>query len=386
MSSRRSVRSMPGVDPASGPIPYVDIGAQWAAERDELLPIVERVLASGHYVGGDEVEALERELSETIGVPHVIALNSGTDALMLGMAVHGIGRDDEVITPPNSFVASTAAIVHIGAKPVFVDVGPDQNIDPGRIEAAITPKTKAIMPVHLTGRLCDMDAIGEIARRHGLLVVEDSAQAIGSTWRGVATGALGDVGCFSAHPLKNLNAIGDAGFFTTRDGDAARKAQLYRNHGLATRNDVEIFGLVSRMDTLKAAVLRYRLGRLDGIIRQRRANAATYREHLDRRHVWFPEERDHAVDSYHTFVIQVDQRDRLREHLTATGIGSGIHYPIPIHLQPAAAGLGYSAGDFPETERQAGRILTLPVNQSLGEAEIIRVAEAVNGFFAGVQV
>ena len=370
-------------EPQADPIPYVNLGAQWAEERDELLPIVERVLASGHYIGGEEIERLEAELAERIGVPHVIALNSGTDALMLGMAVSGIGRGDEVITPPNSFVASTAAICHIGATPVFADVAEDQNIDPARIEAAITERTKAIMPVHLTGRLCDMDAIGDIARRHDLLVIEDAAQSIGSTWRGVQAGALGDVGCFSAHPLKNLNAVGDAGFLTLKDDAAAEMARLKRNHGLATRDDVTVFGLVSRMDSLKAAVLRYRLTRLDGIIAMRRANAARYRDRLDRTHVWFPEERNHAFDSYHTFVVQVDGRDELKRFLTENGIGTGIHYPIPIHLQPAASGLGHGEGDFPATERQAGRILTLPVNQSLGEAEIERVAETVNRFFQG---
>ncbi len=362
-------------------VPYVNMAAQWAEEREALLPIVERVLAEGHWVGGAEIAEFEAAAARLCGVAHAVALNSGTDALALGMAALGIGSEDEVITPPNSFIASTAAIVQLGARPVFVDVRDDQNIDPERIEAAITDKTKAIMPVHLTGRIADMAPIMEIAERHGLQVVEDAAQSVGSRYDDRTSGSFGRVGCFSTHPLKNLNACGDGGFLTTDDDEIAEAVRAARNHGLVTRETVARFGQVSRMDSLQAAILHFRLGRLDDTVRRRRANAALYRERLDPERAFVPEDREREFNTYHTLVIQVDRRDELRAFLQAQGVGTAIHYPVPIHLQPASAGLGYRAGDFPVTERQAGRILTLPINQTLSPDDISYVADRVNEFF-----
>jgi dTDP-4-amino-4,6-dideoxygalactose transaminase len=362
-------------------VPYVNIGAQFREERDELMPIIEQVLAEGHHIGGAWIEKLEEKVAALSGKRYAVALNSGTDALMLGMAALGIGKGDEVITPPNSFVASTAAIVHIGAKPVFVDVAPDQNIEPALIESAITPRTRAIMPVHLTGRICDMHPILEIARRHKLLVIEDAAQSIGSRYDGRLAGSFGQIGCFSTHPLKNLSAAGDGGLVTTDDADIAAQLRLMRNHGLVDRNRVACFGFVSRMDTLQAAILHHRLGRLDRIIERRRHNADLYRRHLDPAHVFVPPCRQIEYNTFHTFVVQVDRRDELQQFLAERGIGTAIHYPIPIHVQPAAVGLGHRTGDFPITERQAGRILTLPVNQSLGDEDVVYVARAVNAFY-----
>jgi dTDP-4-amino-4,6-dideoxygalactose transaminase len=309
-----------------------------------------------------------------------VALNSGTDALILSLRSLAIGPGDEVITPPNSFVASTAAIVHVGAKPVFVDVLSDQNIDSERIAAAITPRTKAIMPVHLTGRIADMDPILELAQSHRVAVIEDAAQAIGSRYRGKPAGSFGAVGCFSTHPLKNLNAVGDGGFITTNNDDIAAFVRRQRNHGLVDRNTVDEFGLVSRMDALQAAVLEFRLGRLDEIIRQRRSKAARYRELLDRGDIFVAPDRNIDFNSYHTFVIQVDRRDALQRHLADKGIGTAIHYPIPIHLQPASAALGHRRGDFPSAESQAARILTLPINPSLTDRDIEIVAEETKRF------
>lgn len=363
-------------------IPYVDLAAQYAKERAQLLPIVEGVLASGGYIGGEIIERLETKLAALCKVKHVVMLNSGTDALVLGMKALGIGSGDEVITPPNSFVASTAAIVHLGAKPVFADVLPDQNIDPEQIAQAITPRTKAIMPVHLTGRIADMDPIMDLARKHGLLVIEDAAQAVGSSYRNQPSGSFGDVGCFSTHPLKNLNAIGDGGFIATNRDDVSVSVRLLRNHGLIDRNTVKEFGFVSRMDALQAAVLEFRLGRLDEIVRRRRANAERYRELLDPRHVFMAPDRQIEFSTYHTLVIQVERRDALQRHLAEQGIGTAIHYPIPIHLQPAAAALGHKRGDFPVTERQAEHILTLPVHPSLTPEQIETIAEETNQFFA----
>lgn len=373
---------MPDTSVTETPIPYVDIGTQFAQERDDLMPIIEEILASGMYVGGPWNDKLEVALAERCGTKHAVALNSGTDALILSLAALGIGAGDEVITPPNSFVASTAVIAHVGATPVFADVLPDQNIDPAEIEKKITPKTKAIMPVHLTGRVADMGPIQEIAERHGLAVIEDAAQSIGSLYDGKPSGALGDAGCFSAHPLKNLNACGDAGFLTTDRDDIADYARLYRNHGLVDRNTVAKFGSVSRMDQIQAAILHYRLGKMDDLIERRRNNAALYRELLDPALAFSPPCRDIEFNSFHTFVIQVDHRDALQAHLSSLGIGTAIHYPVPIHLQPAAAYLGHKAGDFPVTELQSERIITLPIHQNLTEDEIRRVAGAVNAFLA----
>ncbi|TAN53164.1 MAG: DegT/DnrJ/EryC1/StrS family aminotransferase, partial [Rhodospirillales bacterium] len=364
------------------PVPYVDLAAQYRAEKDAVLGAVQAVLERGEYVGGAVVEALEADLSAYFEGRQVVALNSGTDALILGMKALGIGSGDEVITPPNSFVASTAAIVAVGATPVFADVLPDQNIDPQAVAAAITPRTKAIMPVHLTGRIADMDPLMELADRHGLAVVEDAAQAIGSRYLGKLSGTFGHFGAFSAHPLKNLNACGDAGFLVTSDSQVAARVRLLRNHGLADRNTVAEWGTVSRLDVIQAAILQSRLTRLDALIARRRANAALYQELLAGLPVFVPPCRDIEFNTFHTFVVQLDRRDEAQAYLSRHGIGTAIHYPVPIHLQPAAAGLGYKLGGFPVCETQAKRILTLPVNQGLGAAEIQHVVAALKGFLA----
>jgi len=360
-------------------VPYVDLAAQYREERAELLAVVERALAGGSYIGGTEIEALEHDLAKLCETREAVALNSGTDALILGLRALGIGPGDEVITPPNSFVASTGAVVQVGATPVFVDVQADQNIDPAKIAAAVTKRTRAIMPVHLTGRICDMDPILDIAGRHGLAVIEDAAQAIGSRYRGKTSGGFGDIGCFSCHPLKNLNACGDAGFIVTNDAKLAQTVRLLRNHGLAGRDSVDQFGLVSRMDALQAAILRYRLGRLPSIIERRRKNVALYRNLLHSA-AFNPPERSDEFIAYHTFVIQADRRDELKAHLAAHGVETAIHYPVPIHLQPAAAQFGYARGAFPVCERQAERILTLPIHPWLSEVDVAFVARTANQF------
>lgn len=362
-------------------IPYVDLAAQYREERAELLAVVERVLAGGSYIGGTEIETLEQEFAKLCETREAVALNSGTDALFLGLRALGIGPGDEVITPPNSFVASTGAIVQVGATPVFVDVQADQNVDPAKVAAAVTKRTRAIMPVHLTGRICDMDPILEIARRHGLAVIEDAAQAIGSRYHGKPSGSFGEIGCFSCHPLKNLNACGDAGFVVTNDAKLAQTIRSLRNHGLAGRDSVDQFGLVSRMDTLQAAILRYRVSRLPSIVERRRKHVALYRKLLHPAAFNPPELPDEFI-AYHTFVIQTDRRDELKAHLAANGIETAIHYPVPIHLQPAAARLGYGRGAFPVCERQAGRILTLPIHPWLSESDVAAVAQTTNQFLA----
>ena len=363
-------------------VPYIDLSAQWQDEKKDLLPIIESVMSSGQFVGGEAVEHFEHKAAELCETQYCVALNSGTDALVLGLLALGICPGDEVITPPNSFIASTAAIIHLRAKPVFVDVQPDQNIDPNKIEKAITSKTKAIMPVHLTGRIANMSAILKIAEAHNIPVIEDAAQSFGSQYAGQPSGSLGKIGCFSAHPLKNLNACGDAGFMTTDDENVAKCVRQYRNHGLADRNTVEKFGGVSRMDTLQAAILTYRLSRLAQMIERRRNNVEQYKSLLNFDQVFIPEEHEKEFNTYHTFVIQCEKRDELQEHLIERGIDTAIHYPVPIHLQPAALSLGARKGDFPVTENQSERILSLPIHQYLSEDTIFEISKCINEFLA----
>ncbi|MBH30592.1 MAG: transcriptional regulator [Candidatus Marinimicrobia bacterium] len=362
-------------------IPYVNLAAQWEDDREELLPIIDNLLGSGHYVGGEEIDKFEDQISKRCEVKYAVALNSGTDALTLALYLLNVGKGDEVITPPNSFIASTAVIMHLGAVPVFVDVLSDQTMDPEKIEAAITKKTKAIMPVHLSGRICNMDPIIDIAKQYGLKVVEDAAQAVGSKYHNRTSGSMGDIGCFSTHPLKNLNACGDGGFLTTNHEDLYSITKSLRNHGMVDRGRVNTFGYVSRMDNLQATILNYRLKKLDQIIEKRRINAEYYFKNINSEKVVLPHEKEYEFNTYHTFVIQIDKRNELKELLFTHGIETAIHYPTPIHLQPAATRLGYKLGDFPVTEEQSKKILTLPINQQLTENEMEYITTTMNRFF-----
>ena len=360
-------------------IPYVNLSHQSTKIKNDLISIFKRVLKGGEYVGGKEIEKFEKNISKFCNTKYAVALNSGTDALTLALHVCGIRRGDEVITAPNSFIASTAVIVHLGAKPVFVDVLPNQNIDPDKIEKAITKRTKCIMPVHLTGRVANMSAILKIAKKYNLKIIEDSAQSIGSKLNNIHSGSFGDLGCFSAHPLKNLNAIGDAGYLVTNNLNYYKKIKDLSNHGMTNRNKVKNFGYVSRMDTLQAAILSFKLDSLNKVILKRRKNYNTYKKNLSNK-VFFPLEEKNEYNSYHTFVIQVNNRDKLSKYLLDKGISTSIHYPIPIHLQPAAKKLGYKKGDFPIAESQSKKIITLPIHQDLKKKEIIKICEFVNKF------
>ncbi len=362
-------------------VKFVDFPAQYEQDRDDLLSIVDEVFKSGMLVGGPQVTEFEHSVAKYCDVKYAVGLNSGTDALMFAMEALDIKNGDEVITPPNSFVSSTSAIIRAGGRPVFVDVRNDQNMDPEKIEAAITTNTRAIMPVHLTGRIADMDPILDIAARHGLAVIEDAAQSIGSTYNGRKSGSMGHIGCFSAHPLKNLYAAGDAGFITTNDSEVANKISRLRNIGMADRNTVVEWGTVSRMDTLQAAILIHRLESLDGLISTKRRNVELYRNHLDQEYVYWAPCSKAQFNTFQTFVIQVDRRDKLQAYLKDNGIDSSVHYPVPIHLQPIARQLGYKKGDFPVTEELAGKILSLPIHPSLAKGDIIRTSNAINEFF-----
>ena len=362
-------------------IPYVNLRKQYLEEKNQLISKIKKVLNSGEYVGGDEVKKFEKKISKLLNVKHCIALNSGTDALTLGLYALGVRGGDEVITTSNSFIASTAVIVHLGAKPVFVDIKKDQNIDPRLIEKAITKKTKVIMPVHLTGRVCDMERILKIAKKYNLQVLEDAAQAVGSKFAGKFSGTFGTIGCFSAHPLKNLNAIGDSGYLTTNSSKIANMILDLRNHGMTNRNVVKNFGYVSRMDNLQAAILNFRLDRLESVIKRRRKNVEIYLKNLNNNSIFVPKETNKEFNTYHTFVVQAPKRDSLKKYLKKNGVETAIHYPTPIHLQPAYKKLGYKKSYLPETIHQSKKIITLPINQFLKQKEIKKICKLINSFY-----
>jgi dTDP-4-amino-4,6-dideoxygalactose transaminase len=264
---------------------------------------------------GGEIDKFEKKIAKLCRVKYAVALNSGTDALTIGMYLLGVRRGDEVITPPNSFISSTSSIIHLGAKPVFADVLDNQNIDPKEIKKKITKKTKAIMPVHLTGRVCQMKEIIDISKKYNIPVIEDAAQSIGSMYYGKKSGSFGDIGCFSAHPLKNLNACGDAGFLVTNNSKIYKKAKILRNHGLEDRNLVKNFGYISRMDILQASILNFRLKKLNSTIFKRRQNAKFYLNNIDRKFYDLIDEKKFEFNTYHTFVIQTKKRNKLINYL-----------------------------------------------------------------------
>ena len=362
-------------------INFVDLKKQWRHEKKELLPIIDKILSSGSFVGGEEINIFETNIAKYTKNKYAIGLNSGTDALTLGLHLLGVKKGDEVITPPNSFIASTAAIVHIGAKPVFVDVCDDQNIDPYKIEKAITKKTKAIMPVHLTGRMSNMEKIKTIADKYKIPIIEDAAQSIGSKFKNKFSGYYSKIACYSGHPLKNLNAFGDSGYITTNDSSIAKKAKILSNHGIQNRNIVKYFGYVSRMDNLQAGILNFHLKKLNRIIDKRRKNAKIYFKNLEKNNVFFPNINKDNFDTFHTFVVQVKNRNSLQKYLKSNGIMTNIHYPIPIHLQPATKFLKYKKGDFPITEKQSKEILSLPINQYLDKDHIEKISYFINKFY-----
>ena len=362
-------------------VPYTNFALQYAAIGDELTEAVQGVLQRGDFILGGEVERFEGAIAQYCGVRHAIGVANGTDAIVMALRALGVGPGDEVITAPNSFLASAGAIVLAGATPRFADVGDDLNVDPASIERAITPRTKALLPVHLTGRPADMDAIAAIAQRHGLAIVEDAAQAIGAIYRGRKVGGLGRIGCFSLHPLKNLNAAGDAGLITTDDDAAAGYLRQLRNHGLRNRNESDFWGFNSRLDTVQAALLNVKLKYLDAATEARRANARFYADAL-REVLEVPRDREHERAVYHTYVVQGDRRDALRAFLLERGVETKVHYPIPIHLQRAAEKLGYRSGDFPVAEHQAGRQLTLPNYPELTDAQKQLVVESIRAFYS----
>lgn len=363
-------------------IPYVNLAAQHRPLKERLLAAIGGVIDRGQFILGAEVAEFESRFAELCGARFAVGLNSGTDALILALKALGIGPGDEVITVPNSFVATASAIMLLKARPVFVDVREDYNLDPDLLAQAITPRTKAILPVHLTGRPAAMDVILEVARAHRVHVIEDAAQAVTAEYHGKRVGSFGSAGCFSLHPLKTLNACGDGGVLTTDDPGLAEEFRILRNLGLKTRDDCVVWSGNSRLDTLQAAILLVKLPYLETWTEKRRAHARFYREHLqDLPQVQVPLDKPFEGAVYHTLVIQADHRDELRIYLAQQGIGTAVHYPIPIHLQTAAHSLPYAPGDFPMAERQSRRILSLPVYPELEEEELKYIVSAIRSFY-----
>lgn len=363
-------------------IPYVDLAQQHALIKSEILAAISEVLDSGQFILGEQVSEFERQFAEICGVRYAVGVNSGTDALIFALKALGIRSGDEVITAPNSFIASATCIRVLGAKPVFVDVRDDYNIDPDQIAAAITAKTKAILPVHLTGRPCDMEPILELAKEKGLYVVEDAAQAVLAEYKGRRVGSFGTIGAFSLHPLKTLNACGDGGVLTTNDPELYDKLKIMRNIGLRTRDDCVMWSHNSRLDTMQAAILLVKLRYLEAWTQQRRQNACYYHARLAGiEQVKLPLEKEHEKCAYHTFVIQAQRREELRQFLGERGIGTSVHYPVPIHFSTVGKELGYGEDSFPVTERQANLILSLPVNQGLTEEQLERVCDSIQAFY-----
>jgi dTDP-4-amino-4,6-dideoxygalactose transaminase len=359
-------------------IPLLDLAAEYRELKPELDAAVTGVLASGQYVGGAEVTAFEEEFASYCGVRYGVAANSGTSALHLALLAAGIGPGDEVITVPFTFYATVATIGYVGAAAVYVDIDPATfNIDASKIEAAITPRTRAIMPVHLYGQCADMDAILEVARRHRLLVIEDAAQAHGAELGGRRAGSMGDIGCFSFYPSKNLGAAGEGGMLVTKHPEYARRASLLRSWGEEERYRPRIKGFNYRLPALQAAILRVKLRHLESWITARRARAAQYDLLLEQAGVIRPEARAGSRHVYCLYTIRATDRDGLQGELRASGIQTAVHYPLPIHLMTAYADSRYKAGDFPVAEACAETVLSLPLYSQITSQAIEQVATRI---------
>jgi dTDP-4-amino-4,6-dideoxygalactose transaminase len=355
-------------------IPYCDLRAQYRSIKPEIDQAVLRVLESAEFVLGSEVEAFEEDFAKYVGANHAVATNSGTSALHLALLAAGVGPGTEVITVPFTFVATTAAIVYTGATPVFVDVTPDSlTMDPAQVEAAITPRTRAILPVHLYGQPADLDPLLAIARRHGLRLIEDACQAHGSEYKRRKVGPIGDSGCFSFYPGKNLGAYGEGGLAVTNDAEQARKMRMLRDWGQEQRYQHVLKGFNYRMEGLQGSILRVKLRHLERWTELRRTHAAAYQEVLRESGLSLPVEKPYSRHVYHVFAIRVPERESLQRQLKAYGVQSGIHYPIPVHLQTAYADLGYVRGQFPESERAANEVLSLPMFPEMTRTQIDEV-------------
>jgi dTDP-4-amino-4,6-dideoxygalactose transaminase len=360
-------------------IPFVDLQAQYGAIKEEVDAAVMRVLSNASFVLGREVAAFEESCAGYKCARHFVGVSNGTAAIQLALTACGIGAGDEVIVPANTFFATAEAVSTAGATPLFVDADPvSYTIDTRQIEAAITPATRAIIPVHLYGQAADLDSVLEIARRRNLLVIEDAAQAHGALYRGQRVGTFGHAATFSFYPGKNLGAYGEGGAVVTNDETVARKVRLLRDHGSERKYHHEIIGYNFRLEGIQGAVLSVKLKHLERWNELRREHASRYNELLEGADLVLPKETAYARHVYHLYVVQSEERDALQADLNEAGVQTGIHYPVPIHLQPAYAFLGHSRGSFPETERQAARVLSLPMFPELTDEQINAVAENIH--------
>lgn len=359
-------------------VPYLDLKAQYQSLKPEIDAAIARVLDRCQFVLGPEVAAFEQEFAAHCGTSECIALNSGTSALHLALLAAGVGPGDEVITVPFTFVASVAAVLYAGAKPVLVDIDPRSfTLDPAAIEKAITPHTKAILPVHLYGQPADMDPILEIARRHGLVVIEDAAQAHGAKYKGKPVGSLGDMACFSFYPGKNLGAYGEGGAVSTSNPEYAKSVRMLRDWGQDRKYHHVLRGFNYRMEGFQGAILRVKLRHLDKWTEARRRIVQQYNQMLADCDVETPQEMPWARHVYHVYTLRTEDRDGLQASLAQQGIQTGIHYPVPVHLQPAYADLGYGIGAFPHSEAAARQVLSLPLYPELSPQAVVEVAAAV---------
>lgn len=367
-------------------VPFLDLKAQFASIRNEVMSAITAVMDSQHFILGPEVEAFEREISAHTGARFAIGCASGSDALLLALLALEIRPGDEVITTPFTFVATAGAIARIGAKPVFVDIEPATfNIDPAQIENAITARTRAILPVHLFGMAADMDVILKIAAKRQLPVIEDAAQSVGARYRGEAVGNLGAMGCFSFFPSKNLGGSGDGGMITTNDQKLGERLRLLRVHGSRKKYEYEIVGINSRLDALQAAILRVKLRHLEAWTEGRRRNADRYRAFFAEfeltKHVTLPQVPSERTHVYNQFVIRVAERDALRAFLKERGVPTEVYYPSPLHLERAFQYLGYNAGAFPVAEAASKQVIALPIYPELREEQQRSIVSAIAEFY-----
>jgi dTDP-4-amino-4,6-dideoxygalactose transaminase len=370
-------------------VPLLDLKAQYATIRDEVGSAIERVLESQHFILGPEVEALEQEIAAYSQCAYGIGVSSGTDALLVALMAIDIKPGDEIITTPYTFFATAGCIHRLGAKPVFVDIDPiTYNLHPAHLEAAITERTRAIMPVHLYGQMADMRPIMEVAQRHNLYVIEDAAQAIGAEYHGQRAGSIGHLSCFSFFPSKNLGGFGDGGMVVTNDETLAKRVRLLRGHGAQPKYYHKVVGGNFRLDALQAAVLRVKLQYLDEWTQGRQRNATLYREMFAETNllgsdelIQLPSDAGYGRHIYNQFVIRTTKRDALMAHLKEEKIGTEIYYPVPMHEQECFVDLGYQEGDFPESEAAAKETLALPIYPELVAEQLQTVVQAINGFF-----